>query len=141
MVAHQAPISKHHSEFLSGRHLGDVQFKLFLKLALLTSSTPPNRPCTLHNKGSLAGPQDARVASIALLTVTICVVSGDTCVHAMCRRRHRVEKRVGEVQARGGRGAQGGGTAVQKNALSPRIFMSVCVEVSISGYSLHQGSV
>ena len=37
-------------------------------------------------------------------------------LRAMCRGRHRVENRVGEVQARGG----GGGTMVKMLLLSPR---------------------
>ena len=41
-----------------------------------------------------------------------CVAPGDTFVEAMCRGRHRVENRVGEVQARGGAG-RGWGTMVQ----------------------------
>ena len=66
-----------------------------------------------------------------------CVAPGDTCVRSMRRRRHRVENRVGEVQARGGgRGEVGWGGAGRWGyrgtiaALGPGNFVCVCVSVS-----------
>ena len=71
-------------------------------------------------------------------TGSYCVARGDTCVSAMCRGRHRIEKRVGEVQARGGAGRGGVvtyiagriGTIVQMFLLSPEKF-SVCVSIYV----------
>ena len=67
-----------------------------------------------------------------------CVAPGDTCVLALCRGRHRVQNRVGEVQARDGVGWGGVVTYFANRivpqhkswSLAPRIQ---CLSVCLSG--------
>ena len=66
---------------------------LMLRMALEVSCPPRISPLSLFYP----------------LRFVLCVAPGGTCVSAMCRGRHRVENRVGEVQARGGAGRGGAG--------------------------------